>query len=83
MKKKERVEVEYIYGKHAVCEMLQERPDVVVELYLEADFREKTILTLAERNNISIKILNLKNPPRGISSNATHQGWWPGYCPTN
>lgn len=81
MKKKERVEVEYIYGKHAVCEMLQERPDVVVELYLEADFREKTILTLAERNNISIKILNLKNPPRGISSNATHQGVVAGLLP--
>ena len=62
--------VEYIFGKHAVREVLRERPDVVVEVHAAADFSGEDILALAESQRIPLKVLNLKNPPRGISSNA-------------
>ncbi len=74
-------EVEFIYGKHAVAEMLRARPDVVVELHASADFSAEDIITLAEQHNIPLNVLNLKNPPRGISSNASHQGIVAGIYP--
>jgi 23S rRNA (guanosine2251-2'-O)-methyltransferase len=74
-------EIQYIYGKHAVAEMLAARPDVVVELHAAADFSATDILDQAETNNIPLKVLNLKNPPRGISSKATHQGIVAGIMP--
>ncbi|NEN93525.1 MAG: 23S rRNA (guanosine(2251)-2'-O)-methyltransferase RlmB [Okeania sp. SIO3H1] len=67
-------QVDYIFGKHAVRELLQERPDVVVEVHAAADFSDESILTLVDESRIILKLLNLKNPPRGISSNAAHQG---------
>lgn len=67
-------QVDYIFGKHAVREVLQERPDVVVEVHAAADFSEERILKLVADNAVPLKVLNLKNPPRGISSNAAHQG---------
>lgn len=67
-------QVDYIFGKHAVRELLQERPDVVVEIHASADFSDESILNLVEKENKVLKVLNLKNPPRGISSNAAHQG---------
>ena len=74
-------EVEYIYGRHAVSEMLAARPDVVVELHVAADFSDEAILNAAEEKSIPLKVLNLKNPPRGISSKATHQGIVAGVLP--
>lgn len=62
-----KAEVEYIFGKHAVREVLKERPDVVVEVYA------------AEK--VPLKVLNQKNPPRGVSSNAAHQGVVAGILP--
>lgn len=73
--------IEYIFGKHAAKEVLSERPDVVVELHVVADFSDEKILNLAEKNNIPLKVLNLKNPPRGISSKAAHQGVVIGILP--
>lgn len=67
-------DVEFIYGKHAVAEMLEARPDVVVEIHASNEFSSESILDLAEKHNIPLKALNLKNPPRGISSKASHQG---------
>lgn len=67
-------DVEFIYGKHAVAEMLEARPDVVVEIHAAKDFSAEDILDLADKHNIELKVLNLNNPPRGISSNASHQG---------
>lgn len=67
-------DIEFIYGKHAVREVLNERPDVVVEVYAAADFSDEKILSLVEKNKVKLRVLNLKNPPRGISSKATHQG---------
>jgi 23S rRNA (guanosine2251-2'-O)-methyltransferase len=66
--------IEYIFGKHAAKEVLQQRADVVVEAVLAADFADEDILKQIERNNIPLKVLNPKNPPRGVSSNAAHQG---------
>lgn len=75
-------EVEYIYGKHAVAEMLHARPDVVVEVYAAADFSSEDILSLVDEKRIPLKVLNLKNPPRGISSKASHQGIVAGIIPS-
>ena len=74
-------EIGYIFGKHAVREVLQERPDVVVELYAAAEFSDERILGAAEFHKVAIETLNLKNPPRGISSNAAHQGIVAGIYP--
>jgi tRNA G18 (ribose-2'-O)-methylase SpoU len=57
-------EVEYIYGKHAVREMLEARPDVVVELHAAEDFSDEQILAMATQHDVLLKVLNLKNPPR-------------------
>ena len=79
--KKEKVEIEYIFGKHAAREVLRERPDVVVEVHVVADFSDEPILDLITEKNIKLKVLNLKNPPRGISANAAHQGIVLGILP--
>lgn len=76
-----KAEMEYIFGKHAVREVLRERPDVVVVVHAAADFSDESILRLIDANNVSLKVLNLKNPPRGISSNAAHQGIVAGILP--
>ncbi len=65
---------EYIFGKHAAKEVLETRPDIVVEVVLAADFSDEDILRLVDQAKIPVKVLNPKNPPRGISSNAAHQG---------
>jgi 23S rRNA (guanosine2251-2'-O)-methyltransferase len=65
---------EYIFGKHSAREVLKERPDVVVEVVLSADFSDADILKMIEKNKLQIKVLNPKNPPRGVSANAAHQG---------
>lgn len=81
MKRTEKTEVEYIFGKHAVRELLTERPDVIVEAYGAADFSDEQILQLLEAQKIPIRVLNLKNPPRGISAKASHQGIVAGILP--
>jgi 23S rRNA (guanosine2251-2'-O)-methyltransferase len=75
-------EIGYIFGKHAVREVLQERPDVVVEIHAAKEFSDERILAAAEKANVQVKLLNLNNPPRGISSNAAHQGIVAGILPT-
>ncbi|MCA9359146.1 23S rRNA (guanosine(2251)-2'-O)-methyltransferase RlmB [Candidatus Kaiserbacteria bacterium] len=69
-----KADIEYIFGKHAVREVLEERPDVVVEAYVAADFSDDSILNLLEDKRVPLRVLNLKNPPRGISAKAAHQG---------
>jgi len=77
-----KADTEYIFGKHAVREVLQERPDVVTELFIAADFSDESILVLAEKQKIPLAMLNLKNPPRGISAKAAHQGVVAGILPS-
>ncbi len=67
-------EIEYIFGKHSVREVLFARPDVVTEIHVAADFSDVPLLKLIDKNKLPIKVLNLKNPPRGVSAKAAHQG---------
>jgi len=69
-----KTEIDYIFGKHAVREVLQERPDIVKEAHVAADFSDESILELLDKSKVALKVLNLKNPPRGVSSKAAHQG---------
>lgn len=76
-----KTEIEYIFGKHAVREVLRERPDVVVEAHVAADFSDESILELIDKQHVALKVLNLKNPPRGVSAKAAHQGVVAGIYP--
>lgn len=67
-------EYEYIFGKHAVSEALAQRPDVVKQIFLDLNFSDTKIIRQVESAGIIPKPLNLKNPPRGVSANAAHQG---------
>jgi len=67
-------EYEYIFGKHAVSEALSKRPDVVKQVFLDLNFSDAKLIRQIETAKIAAKPLNLKNPPRGISANAAHQG---------
>lgn len=80
MEKKSKTE--YVFGKHAVREVLSVRPDVVREVHVGADFADEGILDLVEECGVKLRVLNLKNPPRGISSNAAHQGVVAGVEPS-
>lgn len=71
---KSKVEIEYIFGKHAAREVLKERPDVVKEVHVSADFSDERLIRLLDATKVNLKVLNLKNPPRGVSANAAHQG---------
>jgi 23S rRNA (guanosine2251-2'-O)-methyltransferase len=71
---KTKTDIEFIFGKHAAREVLKERPDVVVEAHVAADFSDESLLRLLDKSGTKLKILNLKNPPRGVSANASHQG---------
>lgn len=73
--------IEYIFGKHAVREVLQEQPDVVVEVHAAPEFSDESILSLVDVTGVTVKMLNLKNPPRGVSSKAAHQGIVAGIRP--
>lgn len=68
------IEYEYIFGKHAVSEALLQRPDVVKQVFLSINFSDTKLIKQIEQAKVAIKPLNLKNPPRGISANAAHQG---------
>lgn len=70
-----KVEIEYIFGKNAAREVCTERPDVIVEVHVAADFSDVRLLQLIEKQKtIKLKVLNEKNPPRGVSAKASHQG---------
>ncbi|HEY0964675.1 MAG TPA: 23S rRNA (guanosine(2251)-2'-O)-methyltransferase RlmB [Candidatus Paceibacterota bacterium] len=79
--KKEKPDIEYIFGKHAAREVLGERADIIVEAHVAVDFSDAALLTLLDENKVKIRVLNLKNPPRGISAKAAHQGIVLGILP--
>jgi 23S rRNA (guanosine2251-2'-O)-methyltransferase len=74
-------EYEYMFGKHAVSEALSQRPDVVKQIFLDQNFSDANILKQVESAKVTILPLNLKNPPRGVSANAAHQGIVAGILP--
>lgn len=67
-------EYEYIFGKHAVSEALRFRPDVVKQVFLDVNFSDTKIINQIESTKIAPRLLNLNNPPRGVSAKAAHQG---------
>lgn len=75
-------EVEYIFGKHAVAEALAKRPDIVAQVYVAPDFSDRALIDVVVAHRIAIKPLKLKNPPRGVSANANHQGVVAGIIPS-
>src|SRR3989338_2125213 len=68
------IEYEYIFGKHAVAEALAQRPHVVKQIFLDLNFSDAKIIKQVELAKVTVSPLNLKNPPRGVSANAAHQG---------
>lgn len=76
-----KADIEYIFGKHAAFEVLNKRPDIVVEAHVSVDFSNEKILQLLEEAKVSTKVLNLKNPPRRVSSKDSHQGIVLGILP--
>ena len=68
------IQYEYIFGKHAVAEALNQRPDVVKQVFLDLNFSDAKLIKQIEMAKITAKPLNVKNPPRGVSANAAHQG---------
>jgi 23S rRNA (guanosine2251-2'-O)-methyltransferase len=68
------IEYEYMFGKHAVSEALGQRPDVVKQILLDENFSDEKIMRQISAAGLVPKLLNTKNPPRGISANAAHQG---------
>lgn len=78
---KSKATIEYIYGKHAVLEAIERCPLIVRELYVSRDFPDTEYLNRLVQARIPFKVLNPKNPPRGISANANHQGVVAGIVP--
>jgi 23S rRNA (guanosine2251-2'-O)-methyltransferase len=74
-------ELEYIFGKHAVSEALAHRPDIVRQVFLDLNFSDARLVKQIEAARVDVKPLNVKNPPRGISANAAHQGIVAGVVP--
>lgn len=64
----------YIYGKHAVREALERKPEVFSTLYLSHEMDDADIRALAKKLGIKTLVLEGKKLPGGIPSDAVHQG---------
>ena len=53
----------YIFGKHAVYEALTQRPELIVELYIEHGFNDEKMFSVITLAAISPRILNPKKLP--------------------
>jgi len=68
-------ELIYIFGKHAVEEALNHRPELIKELYIELGFTDDKIFSKLNRlARVTPKVLNLKKLPGGLRGEAVHQG---------
>ncbi len=67
-------EIAVIYGKHAVKEALMVRPDVVREVHLIDDEQNSELFSLIKKAKIMSRELNPKKLPKGVPSDAVHQG---------
>ena len=65
----------YIYGRHAVTEAIELRPDIVETLHLRADVaREQSAQKLQKKVSAVVEFTDRKLPG-GIRNDATHQGY--------
>ncbi len=67
-------ETTYVYGKHAVKEVLTVRPALVRTVHLAPDFTDEGILDLIKQAKIARASFDPKKLPKGISPDAVHQG---------
>lgn len=63
-----------IYGKHAVREALNNKPQVVAMVYFTEGFDDAELPALAKKAGIKQTPLNLKKLPKGVPLDAVHQG---------
>lgn len=63
----------YMYGKHAVLEALERRPDVVAELFLRDDIGDVPAALLAKVRKPTR--FHSDKVPRGVERTAVHQGY--------
>ncbi|MEM9336597.1 MAG: 23S rRNA (guanosine(2251)-2'-O)-methyltransferase RlmB [Patescibacteria group bacterium] len=64
----------FIYGKHAVKEALEKRPEAFTTLYLSHSFEDAWVRDRARSLGIKILPITGKKLPGGVSNDATHQG---------
>jgi len=64
----------YIYGKHAIGEVLKNRPQAIEKFWLASTFKDKEIDALVAKNNIQVSKLLLPSMPKEIDKEAVHQG---------
>ncbi len=67
-------ETTYIYGKHAVREVVEARPEIVKEVHIDHDTIDSELSALIEKNGIERKDLTTKQLPKGVDRDAVHQG---------
>ena len=68
---------EYLYGYHAVKEVLQTKPDIVIQLYIQRnreDKRLQDILALANGLNINITKWSRDDFDKLLGAKVVHQG---------
>ena len=73
-KKEKRQEKVYIYGKHALIEALQNRPEVIRKVFLARDMRDAELRALLAKNNIPTAELATGKGKELVGKDAVHQG---------
>jgi len=63
----------FIYGRHAVTEALEFKPEVVVALYLRNDVKQEVPLELRSRVKV-ISTFQGDNVPKEVDAKSVHQG---------
>lgn len=69
-----RMDMTYIYGKHAVEEALRKRPDVVSVVYVRESLLEDPKFRAQAERAGSLRQLHEQKLPAGVSKDAVHQG---------
>lgn len=64
----------HIYGRHAVREALQARPDTVREVFFANNFEDDNLRSLASREGVQTHSFQPDSPPRSVTAEDTHQG---------
>ena len=64
----------YIYGKHALIEALNSRPEIVERIYLSGPL-DGELAALVQRHRIQTEKFDARSIPRGVAADAVHQGY--------
>jgi tRNA G18 (ribose-2'-O)-methylase SpoU len=74
MRKENKKEKVYIYGKHALIEALQNMPQVVRKVFLSPDMKDAELRVLLTKNNIPTVALVSGKGKELVGKDAVHQG---------